>query len=202
MNFVEVMFYAPTGQLLPRLASLVAADGSGRFKPDHSPERTTMTSFAISLLPRIRLTLGRSAGSKRADQGLPQDDAWKAIAFAVDRAAADVLPLSATGTPDVVAGNRALASLVGGRFLLERIHERNERHIGEARTLRERIQRRGEADNLRPYLKAFRKAIDYARTVADGHPASVKLPALLQPSARLPLIQRFRQDRQVLQNAG
>jgi hypothetical protein len=157
-----------------------------------------MSSSAISLLPRIRFTLKRPGLPGRASHALLQDDAWKAIAFSVDRAAADVLPLSASGAGSVVAGSRALASLVGGRFLLERVHERNEQRIGEAWTRRERRQRRRAAEDLRSYLSAFQEAIAYARRVADGEPAAAELPTLLQGGPRLRLIQRFRQDRQVL----
>jgi len=161
-----------------------------------------MTSSSIAIpLPRLRLTLRRSGHPRGISQGLPQDDAWKAIAFAVDRATADVLPLTATGTSSVVAGNRALASLVAGRFLLERIHERNERYIGEGATRREQRQRRRASEDLGPYLRAFRKAIAYTRRVADGKPARARLPRLFQADARLPLIHRFRQDRQVLVEA-
>lgn len=157
-----------------------------------------MTSPAIAFLRRPRFTFIRTTAPAPAERPLLQDDAWKAIAFAVDRAAADVLPLSTVGACDIVAGHRALASLVGGQFLLGRVHARNERYIDEAQTRRERYRRRREVADLRPYLKAFRKAIDYARAVAEGHPASGRPPALLQPGADLPLIQRFRQDRQVL----
>ena len=159
-----------------------------------------MTSSPIAV-PLPRLTLRRSGHPRGISQGLPQDDAWKAIAFAVDRATADVLPLSAAGASGMVAGNRALASLVAGRFLLERIHERNEHYIGEAATRREQRQRRRVSEDLGPYLRAFGKAITYARRVADGKPARAKLPALFQADARLPLIHRFRQDRQVLAEA-
>ncbi|MFJ6753241.1 hypothetical protein ACIQNI_34475 [Streptomyces sp. NPDC091266] len=158
-----------------------------------------MSSSAIPLfLPRLRFRLGRSGLLGGTNHALVQDDAWKAIAVAVDRATADVLPLSASGTGSVVAGNRALASLVGGRFLLERIYERSERYIDEPRSRRDRRLRRRAAEDLLPYLTAFQKAISYARRIADGEPAPAKLPALLQSGARLPMIQRFRQDRQVL----
>ncbi|KOU43242.1 hypothetical protein [Streptomyces sp. WM6378] len=158
-----------------------------------------MSSIATPLLlPRLRFRLGRSGLPGGTTRDLLQDDAWRAIAVAVDRATADVLPLSASGTGSVVAGNRALASLVGGRFLLERIYERNEHHIGEPRTRRERRQRRRAAEDLLPYLTAFQTAISYARRIADGEPAPAKLPPLLQAETRLPLIQRFRQDRLVL----
>ncbi|MFG2210989.1 hypothetical protein [Streptomyces sp. NPDC048638] len=162
-----------------------------------------MNSSAIAFfLPRLRFRLGRSGLPGGTAPGLLQDEAWKAIAVAVDRATADVLPLSASGTGSVVAGNRALASLVGGRFLLERILERSERYISEPRTRRERRQRRHAAEDLLSYLTAFQAAISYARRIADGESAPAKLPALLQPGARLPLIQRFRQDRQVLATAA
>ncbi|WP_329020751.1 hypothetical protein [Streptomyces sp. NBC_01601] len=154
-----------------------------------------MTSSVIAPLRRTR---SRSTDPTSAERSLAQQDTWRAIAFAVDRAAADLLPLSTVGTSDVAAGNRAIASLVGGRFLLERIYDRNTRYVKQAQTYRERYRRHREVANLRPYMKAFRKAIDYARTVADGQPASGRLPALFQPGTRLPLVQRFLQDRQVL----
>ncbi|MEW1760559.1 hypothetical protein AB0393_29105 [Streptomyces cyaneofuscatus] len=161
-----------------------------------------MSSFAIPLfLPRLRFRLGRSGLPGGTAGDLLQDDAWRAVAVAVDRATADILPLSASGAGSVVAGNRALASLVGGRFLLERIYERTERYAEEPRTRRERRQRRRAAEDLLPYLTAFQKAISYARRLADGEPAPTKLPALLQTGALLPMIQRFRQDRQVLAHA-
>ncbi|MBZ3908544.1 MULTISPECIES: hypothetical protein [Streptomyces] len=162
-----------------------------------------MSSTAITLLPRLRFTLrlrlpalrGRAG---RANEGLLQDDAWKAIAFAVDNAAADVLPMSASDTGDAVAGSRVLASLIGGHFLLKRVHQRNEQRTEEAWTRRERRQRRRASEELHSYLKAFEEAIAYARRIADGEPAGAELPMLLQDGPHFPLVQRFRQDRQVL----
>lgn len=151
-----------------------------------------MSSSAISsLFSRLSRSLRLPAADRRA----PQDDVWKVIASEVDSADAQVLPLSVRGLPGIAAGNRAAAALVAGHFLLQRLHERNERYIDEAQSRHDRGRRRREVGDLTPYFEAFQEAIKYTRTIADGDPASVKLPPLFQHDAKLPLLQRFRRDR-------
>ncbi|MFB8401176.1 hypothetical protein [Streptomyces sp. NPDC055912] len=155
-----------------------------------------------SALSRLSSRLFRSLRFPVADRRAPEDDVWKVIASGVDSADAEVLPLSVRGLPGIAAGHRAAASLVAGHFLLQRLQERNERYIDEALSRRDRGRRRREVGDLKPYFEAFQEAIKYARTIADGDPASAKLPPLFQLDATLPLLQRFRRDRQFYRTAA
>ncbi|WP_327359575.1 hypothetical protein [Streptomyces sp. NBC_01304] len=158
-----------------------------------------MSSAAISAVPHFRFSFSRPAHrTEQAGQPPRHVDAWKAIASAVDGAAAALLPMSVLGAPGPGVGLRARNSLIRGHLLLRRVQERNANYVGQARTPWGRLLRRRKTADLRPYLTAFIEAIAYAHMVADGQPASADLPVLLQASGRLPLIQRFRQDRLVV----